>query len=262
MLIKGLAAIALLILLSLVVPLGDLVQLLDPENTERWLQEAGGMAPLFFVLLMTTAVVLSPIPSLPLTLAAGAFFGPFQGGLYSILGGVLGASLAFLLARFLGRQFLERILTGHINLIPELLRSMLGQALDPYCLAIPTSALRLIRHCQLWCGPDRYVFASLRPRHRTRDDPSDFCLHLFWVHTKRRPGFDPSNGRDLGSSFLFATRMDRKVRLSRFETPLPAYHGRKRQSRSECITGNSLSSSAISVPARVSRKGEKHHEAD
>ena len=119
MVIKGLAGIAVLILLSLVVEIGDLVQLLDPKNTERWLLEAGGMAPVLFVLLMATAVVLSPIPSLPLTLAAGAFFGPFQGGLYSILGGVLGASLAFLIARFLGRQLLERVLTGHINFCME-----------------------------------------------------------------------------------------------------------------------------------------------
>ncbi len=118
MLIKGLAGIALLILLILV-PIGDLVQLLDPKNIERWLQEAGSFAPVLFVLLMTTAVILSPIPGLPLTLAAGAFFGPFQGGLYSILGGVLGSSLAFLIARFLGRQFLERVLTGHINFCVE-----------------------------------------------------------------------------------------------------------------------------------------------
>ncbi len=118
MLIKGLAGIAFLILLILV-PIGDLVQLLDPRSIERWLQEAGGFAPVLFVLLMTTAVILSPIPSLPLTLAAGAFFGPFQGGLYSILGGVLGSSLAFLIARFLGRQFLERVLTGHINFCVE-----------------------------------------------------------------------------------------------------------------------------------------------
>lgn len=115
MLIKGLVGIALLILLSLVMPIGDLVQLLDPKNTQRWLLERGSMAPLLFVLLMATAVVLSPLPSLPLTLAAGAFFGPFEGGFYSILGGVLGSSLAFLIARLVGRQLLERVLTGYIQ---------------------------------------------------------------------------------------------------------------------------------------------------
>ena len=45
MVIKGLAGIAVLILLSLVVEIGDLVQLLDPKNTERWLLEARWHGP-------------------------------------------------------------------------------------------------------------------------------------------------------------------------------------------------------------------------
>ena len=46
MLIKGLVGVALLILLVQFVPIGELVRLLDPANTERWLGEAGSIAPL------------------------------------------------------------------------------------------------------------------------------------------------------------------------------------------------------------------------
>jgi uncharacterized membrane protein YdjX (TVP38/TMEM64 family) len=64
---------------------------------------------------MAVAVVVSPIPSLPLDIAAGAFFGPLLGTVYSVIGALGGAVASFLLARYLGRQAIERYLKGHIN---------------------------------------------------------------------------------------------------------------------------------------------------
>jgi len=89
--------------------------LLDPDTIQEWLSRFGVAAPLVFMVVMALAVVISPIPSLPLDIAAGAFFGPFFGGLYAVIGALGGAVLSFLLARLLGRDFIERFLSGHIN---------------------------------------------------------------------------------------------------------------------------------------------------
>ncbi len=64
---------------------------------------------------MSAAVVVSPLPSLPLNIAAGAFFGPFAGTVYSIFGALGGAAASFMIARRLGREFMERFLGGHVN---------------------------------------------------------------------------------------------------------------------------------------------------
>ena len=90
----------------------------DVVNTTQireWLDEAGMAAPLLFMGLMASAVVFSPLPSVPLDVVAGSVFGPVLGTLYASVGALLGAQAAFLLARFLGRALIERVLSGHIN---------------------------------------------------------------------------------------------------------------------------------------------------
>lgn len=53
----------------------DLGEWLHPNHLGGWFREADAFGPLLFMLLMTAAVVINPIPSLPLDLAAGAAFG-------------------------------------------------------------------------------------------------------------------------------------------------------------------------------------------
>ncbi len=65
--------------------------------------------------IMALAVVISPIPSVPLDVAAGIFFGPLLGTIYSAIGALGGAVAAFFIARLLGREIIERFLGGHIN---------------------------------------------------------------------------------------------------------------------------------------------------
>ena len=76
----------------------------------EWLRDAGPLAPLLLIGSMACAVIIPPIPSLPLDLAAGAVFGPFYGALYAIIGAEIGAIGCFLLARALGRDALSRLL--------------------------------------------------------------------------------------------------------------------------------------------------------
>ena len=97
----------------------ELADLVSPARVEAWLIRAGPAAPLLLMGLMATAVVVSPIPSFPLDLAAGAFFGPVLGTLYSAAGALAGAAASFFLARLLGRNLVERFARGHIQLCRE-----------------------------------------------------------------------------------------------------------------------------------------------
>ncbi len=93
----------------------QLSSLLAPERIDSFLQQSGPLAPAVFILAMATAIVVSPIPTLPLDILAGRMFGPVLGTFYAALGAGLGALASFHIARFLGREFLARFLKGHIN---------------------------------------------------------------------------------------------------------------------------------------------------
>ena len=83
---------------------------LSPTVLAQWLNAAGPLAPLLLIGSMICTVVIPPIPSLPLVLAAGAAFGPLDGALYAVIGAEIGATVCFLVARALGRDALSRVM--------------------------------------------------------------------------------------------------------------------------------------------------------
>jgi uncharacterized membrane protein YdjX (TVP38/TMEM64 family) len=107
--------IGLVLILFCVDYLWDLTSFIPPDRLQGILGKSGSLAPLLYMAVMALAVVIPFIPTLPLDIAAGAFFGPFLGTLYSAVGATAGAAVAFLLARYLGREFIERFLSGHVN---------------------------------------------------------------------------------------------------------------------------------------------------
>ena len=108
--LAGLAALVLSGVLAVrFTPLGDflsregIAQLTDAVGTSMW-------APLVFIAIYAGATALA-VPGTILTLAGGALFGVVWGTVYNSVAANIGANLAFLVARFLGRDGVQR-LTG------------------------------------------------------------------------------------------------------------------------------------------------------
>lgn len=87
---------------------------LDAGVIQKRLASTGRWAPFAYMATMALVVV-TPLPSLPLNFAAGMYFGPVLGTIYSVIGATAGAFFSFLIARLLGRPFVERFLKGHIQ---------------------------------------------------------------------------------------------------------------------------------------------------
>ncbi|RIL05958.1 MAG: TVP38/TMEM64 family protein [Proteobacteria bacterium] len=77
-----------------------------------WVEGLGALGPIAFVAGYALAVV-AFAPGSILTLAAGAIFGIARGTLYVFVAATLGASLAFLVARYAARPWVERRLAGN-----------------------------------------------------------------------------------------------------------------------------------------------------
>jgi uncharacterized membrane protein YdjX (TVP38/TMEM64 family)/rhodanese-related sulfurtransferase len=74
---------------------------------DAWLGSLGFWAPLGFLVLYALATV-AFVPGALLTLAGGALFGPFWGSILNLAGATLGATLAFLVARLIAADWVER----------------------------------------------------------------------------------------------------------------------------------------------------------
>ena len=79
----------------------------DAAALQAWVEGAGAAGPLLFMLAYALATVLF-LPGSVLTLAGGALFGPLWGTLWNQTGATLGAALAFLIARYLGADWVTR----------------------------------------------------------------------------------------------------------------------------------------------------------
>ncbi|MFQ5881485.1 MAG: TVP38/TMEM64 family protein [Candidatus Methylomirabilales bacterium] len=78
----------------------------------EWIEGLGPWGPVVFVFLYSAAVVVA-IPGSALTVAAGALFGSVLGVVLVINAATLGASLAFLIARYFARDAVARWLSSN-----------------------------------------------------------------------------------------------------------------------------------------------------
>lgn len=86
----------------------------DQEEIRTYLNQFGAWAPVVSVLLMVLQAVFAPIPASVVQLSNGVVFGVIPGAMLNVIGQLLGATLAFSIARFLGQSAAER-LSGRID---------------------------------------------------------------------------------------------------------------------------------------------------
>jgi uncharacterized membrane protein YdjX (TVP38/TMEM64 family) len=106
----------LVIFYRLLVASGTLELLLDSTLLQERVSALGPWGPLGIVGLMSVAIVLNPIPSAPIALAAGAVYGHTWGTVYVAVGAEVGALAAFGIARWLGRDVMHRIFGERLSM--------------------------------------------------------------------------------------------------------------------------------------------------
>ena len=106
-----------------VIAVGSLLAFRSGADWSRWTPQElrarilawGAWAPVGFMLAYTLRVFVL-IPASMMTLAGGLLFGPWWGTLYTVTGATMCAAIEFGVARWVGREAIERWLTGRVRL--------------------------------------------------------------------------------------------------------------------------------------------------
>lgn len=127
--------------LALLTPVGQYLGRDGIGQAIDWLR-ASRAAPVVYILVYATATALA-IPGSLLTIAGGAVFGVVGGTLYTTVGANIGANLAFLVARWLGREGIEQLAGDRLDGLDRATRNHGFRALLVLRLipAVPFNAL-------------------------------------------------------------------------------------------------------------------------
>jgi uncharacterized membrane protein YdjX (TVP38/TMEM64 family) len=107
--------IALCIYLVQRTPLG---RVLAPEQLRAAVLSYGSLAPILYLLIYSIAPILF-VPGWIITVAGGLAFGAVWGTALTVVGATIGATLAFFVSRFLGREFVARVLKGKFKSLDD-----------------------------------------------------------------------------------------------------------------------------------------------
>ena len=113
-LIKAVLLVLFIVAAVLTVRFTGLREFLTVEKLGAWLAAAGFWAPLAFILVYAAGVCLF-IPGTLLTALGAAIFGPYWGFVYVWIAAMLGAAGAFLIGRYLGREFAASLIGDRLQ---------------------------------------------------------------------------------------------------------------------------------------------------
>ena len=85
------------------------VQTIKSGSLENQVYSFGIWAPIIFVLLKISTLVIAPLSGTPLYFVAGSLFGPYYGLTLSLIGDALGSAICFLLSRFYGHRIIKTL---------------------------------------------------------------------------------------------------------------------------------------------------------
>ncbi|MCX5892526.1 MAG: TVP38/TMEM64 family protein [Deltaproteobacteria bacterium] len=131
--VKAACLFAFVVAAILVVRYTPIKEFLTVERLGSLLQAAGWWGPVVFILIYAAGICLF-IPGTLLTTLGAAIFGPYWGFLYVWVAAMLGAAGAFLIGRYLGREFAA---------------SLIGERLQKYDAAIERNGFATVLYLRL-----------------------------------------------------------------------------------------------------------------
>lgn len=147
------AVVVLAVLAASYYLLHTIVFSLDSQDFDQFITQFGPVAPIVMIALIAVEVVVAPLPGGWLSITTGYLFGSGLGFVYAYLGSVVGGSIAFELARWLGQPFIRRFVNEkkYERYSAKLETSKLGLGLlfaiplfptDIVCLLLGASGIR------------------------------------------------------------------------------------------------------------------------
>ena len=90
---------------------------LTPAALRDFIQSFGSLAVIAYILAyaLNTISIMPPIAALSLT--AGLAFGEVWGAVYLMIGALAGTSATFMISRYFGRDFIEKMLKGKFRIL-------------------------------------------------------------------------------------------------------------------------------------------------
>lgn len=92
------------------------IDLSSPTHLIQSVHRLGGLGVLVYIGFLIVAIVVGPIPSTPVTVAAGAVWGALPAGVYGTIGVYLGSLAAYFIGRTLGRSAVRALIGKAIYL--------------------------------------------------------------------------------------------------------------------------------------------------
>jgi uncharacterized membrane protein YdjX (TVP38/TMEM64 family) len=116
--LKAAALVFFIVVAIAMVRLTPIRDYLTPAQVKALLETTGIWAPVAFILFYAVGVCLF-IPGTLLTAVGAAVFGPYRGFVYVWLGAMLGSAAAFLIGRYLGRDFAASLIGPRLKKYDE-----------------------------------------------------------------------------------------------------------------------------------------------
>lgn len=116
--IKALSLLFMLAAAVIIFRFTPLKEIITPERLKEIITSFGPWAPVFFIFSYAAGVCLF-LPAILFTGIGAVLFGPYWGFLYNEIGALIGASSAFYIGRYLGRDFAASLIGTRLKKYDE-----------------------------------------------------------------------------------------------------------------------------------------------
>ncbi len=85
------------------------------KSVVRYINSFGPLSAVIYILFFSFRTLVLIIPYSAMVVLGGSLFGPYRGFIYSMLAVFASASIAFLVGRYLGKDFVQKLIKGKVE---------------------------------------------------------------------------------------------------------------------------------------------------